>query len=95
MSQETRQLISYIAPAASATRRPATGSEPFLRPVMYTPTDLVNKSLETIRADLERVARDYAPCDIVVGDIEAGTPDERIMAFLELCSEINRRMENL
>jgi MinD-like ATPase involved in chromosome partitioning or flagellar assembly len=65
------------------------------RAVMYTPTELVNKSLETIRADLERVARDYAPCDIVVGDIEAGTSDERVMAFLELCSEINCRMENL
>ena len=38
MSQETRQLISYIAPAASATRRPATGSEPFLRPeIGFTP----------------------------------------------------------
>ncbi|MHC4464039.1 MAG: hypothetical protein ACYS30_21805, partial [Planctomycetota bacterium] len=65
------------------------------RAIMFTPTDLVNKSLETIRADLERIARDYAPCDVVVGDIEAGTPDERIMAFLELCSEINSRMENL
>lgn len=32
------QLISYIAPAAPATRRPATGSEPFLRPeIGFTP----------------------------------------------------------
>jgi hypothetical protein len=65
------------------------------RAIMYTPTDLVNNSLEKIRMDLERVAREYAPCDVVVGDIEAGTPDERIMAFLELCSEINCRMETL
>ncbi len=73
------------------------------RALMYTPMDLASKSLEAIRADLERVARDYAPCVIVVGDIEAGTPDERVMAFLELCSEINPpdvrrincRMENL
>jgi hypothetical protein len=64
------------------------------RAVMYTPTDLANKSLELIKVDLEKVARDYAPCDVVVADIEAGTPDERIMAFLELCDEINRRMEN-
>ena len=32
------QLISYIAPAAPATRRPATGAEPFLRPeIGFTP----------------------------------------------------------
>jgi len=64
------------------------------RALMYTPMDQANKSLEAIRADLERVAREYAPCDVVVGDIEAGTPDERIMAFLKLCGEVNRRMES-
>ena len=33
-----RQLVSYIAPAAPATRRPANGREPFLRPeVGFTP----------------------------------------------------------
>jgi len=64
------------------------------RALMYTPMDLAKKSLEAIRADLERVARDYAPCDIVVGDIKAGTPDERVLAFLDLCGEINRRREN-
>ena len=64
------------------------------RALMYTPMDLASKSLEAIRADLERVAREYAPCDVVVGDIEAGTPDERVLAFLELCGEVNRRMES-
>ena len=64
------------------------------RALMYTPMDLVNKSQEMLRADLERTARDYGPCDVVVGDIEAGTPDERVLAFLELCSEINRRVES-
>jgi len=64
------------------------------RSLMYQPTDLANKSLETIRTDLERVACEYAPCDIVVADIEAGTPDERVLAFLELCSQNNSRMEN-
>ena len=33
-----RQLISYIAPGAPATRRPAEGNEPFLRPeIGFTP----------------------------------------------------------
>jgi hypothetical protein len=63
------------------------------RALIYRPTDLTNKSLEAIRTDLEMIARDYAPCDVVVGDIDAGTPDERVLAFLELCGEINYRME--
>jgi hypothetical protein len=50
--------------------------------------------METIRTELERVAREYAPCDVVVADIEADTPDERVLAFLELCDRINSRMEN-
>lgn len=64
------------------------------RALMYKPTDLTNKPLETIEAEMERVAREYAPCDVVVADIEAGTPDERVLAFLELCGRINNKMEN-
>ena len=64
------------------------------RALVYKPTDLVNKPTETIEADLEKIANQYAPCDIVVGDIEADTPDERILAFLKLCDRINKRMEN-
>lgn len=64
------------------------------RALMYPPTDLANKSMETIQTEMERVAREYAPCDVVVADIEADTPDERVLAFLELCSQINSRMEN-
>ncbi len=64
------------------------------RALMYRPTDLANKTMETIRTELERVAREYAPCDVVVADIEADTPDERVLAFLELCDRINSRMEN-
>ena len=33
-----KQLVSYIAPAAPATRRPARGDEPWLRPeIGFTP----------------------------------------------------------
>jgi len=61
------------------------------RGLIYPPQDLVNKSPEAIRKDLERLARDYAPCDVVVGDIDAGTPDERILAFLDICDEISNK----
>jgi hypothetical protein len=64
------------------------------RALMYRPTDLANKSPDTIEADLEKIAHLYAPCDVIVADIEINTPDERIMAFLKLCDRINNRMEN-
>jgi len=57
---------------------------------MYTPMDLANKSLETIREDVQRMVRDYAPCDLVLADIEAGTPDERVRQILTVCDELNR-----
>jgi hypothetical protein len=60
------------------------------RAIMYTPMDLANKSLTAIRSDVERIARDYAPCDLVLADIEAGTPDERVRGLLELCEEFSR-----
>lgn len=61
------------------------------RALMYTPMDFANKSLQTIREDLERIASEYAPCDVVAADIEAGTSDERVLAFVEMCDEISRR----
>lgn len=58
------------------------------RAVMYTPMDLANKSIEELRADLERVHRELGPCDIVMADIDSGTPDERVLAFAALAAEI-------
>jgi len=51
--------------------------------------DLAAKSLDAIRADLERIAGDYGPCDVVAADIESGTPDERVLAFWELCGQLS------
>jgi len=64
------------------------------RAIMYKPTDLASKPLRAIRRDFARIARDYGPCDIVLADIEAGTPDERIMAAAELCSELGQTVRS-
>lgn len=64
------------------------------RAIMYTPMDLANKSWDQIREDMEKIAREYGPCDIVAADIEAGTPDERVQALIDLCEEISSRKEN-
>ncbi|MBN2295119.1 MAG: hypothetical protein JXM70_22005 [Pirellulales bacterium] len=59
------------------------------RALMYTPMDLANKPEREIREDFERIVRDYAPCDIVIADIEAGTPDERVRFAMDLCRELS------
>jgi hypothetical protein len=65
------------------------------RAIVYKPMDLAEKTLEEIQTDLEKIAHEYAPCDVVVGDIDAGMPDEKVLAFLELCEKINNTVENL
>jgi hypothetical protein len=54
------------------------------RAVMYTPMDAANRTLPAIEADFARMAREYAPCDVVIADLEAGTSDARIVELVEL-----------
>jgi len=58
------------------------------RAIMYTPTDLATKSLEELRADIRRIARELAPCDIVMADIDAEVPDSRVLEFDGIVQEI-------
>jgi hypothetical protein len=57
--------------------------------------DLANKSEAELRADFDRIARDYAPCDIVIADIEAGTPDDRVLFAVELSRKLSSNREEL
>jgi len=52
---------------------------------MYTPMHLANKPTAEIEADLGRIASEYDPCDLVLADIDAGVPDERVQAVADLC----------
>ncbi|HUT36392.1 MAG TPA: uroporphyrinogen decarboxylase family protein [Planctomycetota bacterium] len=61
------------------------------RALMYTPMDLARRTVSQLRDDFERIARDFGPCDLVLADIEAGTPDERVRAAVNLCGEISRK----
>lgn len=61
------------------------------RAIMYTPMDVASKSLAEIRADLEKIADTYGPCDIVAADIEVDTPDQRVLDFIQLCDEISTK----
>ena len=59
------------------------------RAVMYTPMDAVNKSLPEIEADFERMAAEFAPCDVVIADLDTGTPDARVVELIELCRKFS------
>lgn len=63
------------------------------RAIMYTPMDVANKSIEDIRQDFEKIADEYGPCDLVLADIELGTPDERVLDVIAECERITERYE--
>jgi len=63
------------------------------RALMYTPMDLANNEWDKIKQDVEKIAKEFGPCDLVVADIEADTPDEKIKQLIELCREISNRKE--
>ena len=61
------------------------------RAIMYTPMDVANKTLHQIQADLEKIADECGPCDIVAADIEAGTPDAKVLELIQLCEKICKK----
>ena len=61
------------------------------RALMYTPMDVANKPSAVLRADLERIARDYGPCDLVCADIDIDTPDSRVLEIVDLCEMLSLR----
>ncbi len=63
------------------------------RAIMYTPMDVASKSLADIRTDMEKIAEDYGPCDIVAADIEFDTPDQRVLDLINICDEISKTRE--
>ncbi len=63
------------------------------RSIMYTPMGVANKKNSEIRLDLEQIARNYGPCDVVAADIEYGTPDERVTELIDLCKIISDEYE--
>lgn len=58
------------------------------RAVMYSPWKLHQAPIEEIRGDMEKVHDELAPCDVVMADIQADTPDERVQAMLAICREL-------
>ena len=58
------------------------------RAVMYSPVKFHDTPIEEIRADMRRIYDELAPCDVVTADIQAETPDTRVIALLGICREL-------
>ena len=44
--------------------------------------------MEEIEKDIKKVYQELAPCDIVMADIEATTPDNRVKELIKLCRSL-------
>ncbi|UCF97008.1 MAG: hypothetical protein JSV89_17795 [Spirochaetaceae bacterium] len=58
------------------------------RAALYSPVKLQEATLEEIRKDMEKIYNDLEPCDLVMADIQASTPDERVLSLLDICAGI-------
>jgi hypothetical protein len=63
------------------------------RAVMYSPVKFHAAPIVEIEADMRRIYDELAPCDVVMADIQAQTPDERVIALLEICRALESRSQ--
>jgi hypothetical protein len=57
------------------------------RAVLYSPVRHQEAAPVALRTDMAKVYRELAPCDLVMADIQASTPDERVRELLAVCRE--------
>lgn len=58
------------------------------RAVMYSAVKLQEASVEEIAADMAKIHRELSPCDVVMADIQASTPDKRVKELLGICARL-------
>ena len=87
--------VGYVDMGLSSDLAKARAAFPHARrAVMYTPMDTANKSSRQIGLDLEKIARELGPCDVVFADIERGTTDGRVAEVVERCRRISDDSQN-
>ncbi len=63
------------------------------RALMYTPMDLQEKNNEQIEEDLNIIAENYGPCDVIVADIESQDLDKKVLSFIEKCKSFDNLLK--
>jgi hypothetical protein len=61
------------------------------RNLLYTAMDMKEKTEEQIREDFEKIAREYAPCDLGLPNVDLGISDDRVKFALDLCAEMTEK----
>ncbi len=61
------------------------------RTLLYTAMDMKEKTDEQVREDFERIAREYAPCDLGLPNVDLGIPDDRVKFAMDLCAEMSEK----
>jgi uroporphyrinogen-III decarboxylase len=61
------------------------------RAVLYSPVKLQEAQVEEIKKDMERIYEELSPCDVVMADIQATTPDSRVKELLKICRDLEAR----
>ncbi|MBW8002965.1 MAG: hypothetical protein FVQ80_13260 [Planctomycetes bacterium] len=56
--------------------------------VIYSPVKLHQGTWADISSDLEKIFTELAPCDLVMADVQAATPDNTVNRLLKICSEL-------
>jgi hypothetical protein len=54
------------------------------RAVMLTPMSVSGQPIEELKETVRRIAEEYAPCDVVMADIDAETSDGRVREVLDM-----------
>lgn len=61
------------------------------RTLLYTAMDMMEKTDDQIREDFEKIAREYAPCDLGLPNVDLGIPDDRVKLAMDLCAEMSEK----
>jgi hypothetical protein len=68
------------------------------RAVLYSAGRLQDTGLDVIERDMTKIYNELGPCDLVMADIQASTPDERVRDLLTICSSLacgNRAVQDV
>ncbi len=86
--RELRQLpnVGYLDMGMTSDMRRVRSLFPEARrAVLYSPVKLQEASIDEIRRDMTRIYEELSPCDVVMADIQATTPDSRVNELLDIC----------
>lgn len=61
------------------------------RGVLYSPRMMLFDPIEKITADFEKIRRELGPCDIILADVDAAMPNEKLQEIVRIADAIAER----